>query len=68
MLKFRDIGKGILNAFGALVVLQELISLENITFFNRIIEEIETDKLFFKTMGEFISHSQTNKLEEMRKI
>jgi hypothetical protein len=68
MLKFRDIGKGILNTFGALVVMQELISFENPVFFTKIIEEIEGDKLFFKTLGDFISHSQTNKLEEMRKI
>ena len=29
---------------------------------------MEGDKLFFKTIAEFLSHSQTNKLEEMRKI
>lgn len=51
MLKFRDIGKGVLNTFGALVVLQELVSLENPIFFTKIIEEIEGDKLFFKTIS-----------------
>lgn len=38
MLKFRDIGKGVLNTFGALVILQELVTIDNPLFFNRIIE------------------------------
>ena len=38
MLKFRDISKGLLNTFGALVLLQELVSLENPFFFARIVE------------------------------
>lgn len=68
MLRFREVGKGLLNTFGALVVLQELVALESPLFFTRVVEEMEGDKQFFKILGEFLSHSQTNKLEEMRKI
>lgn len=61
--KLKDVSKGILNSFGSLLILQELVNAETPLFFSKIIEEIEADKGYLKAIGEFISASQINKLE-----
>jgi hypothetical protein len=61
--KLKDVSKGVLNSFGSLLILQELVNADSSVFFTRIIEEIETDKGYLKAIGEFISGSQINKLE-----
>ena len=37
LMKFKEIGKGILNTFGSLIILQELINIEGIIF-SKIVE------------------------------
>jgi hypothetical protein len=66
--KFKEVGKGVLNTFGALVILQEVVNIENPVFFNKILDEIESDRFFLKNITEFIGNSHVNKLEDMRKI
>lgn len=38
--KLKDVGKGALNTFGSLLILQELVNVEGPAFYTKIIEEI----------------------------
>ena len=49
--KAKEGSKGMLNAFGALGVLQELLVAEDSTFFARILSELESDKGCFKSIA-----------------
>ena len=66
--KLKEGVKGILSTFGALLVLQELISLDCPSFFPKILDEFESDKSYLMALCELVGNTQTNKLEEMRKI
>lgn len=60
--RFRDNSKGFLSTVGSLVVLQELAVIEGAQYFSKILEELETNKLYFKAIAELLSNPQTNKL------
>ena len=66
--KLKEGLKGILSTFGALLVLQELISLDCPSFFPKILDEFESDKSYLMALCELLNNTQNNKLEEMRKI
>jgi fused len=66
--KAKEGSKGLLNTFGAVLVLQELLTIEGPAFFPRILEEFEGDSSYYRALAELVSNPHINKLEEMRKI